>query len=163
MALLEIMQNVDPKMKVQSTVDEKTEWSNITTIPEDEEFNEHFQLKEFVYRKLKKVVVYMTMNTTLHINRIKYSNSVKEHLFQKDIWFKLNWSETKVESSPGIITMIHPKLINREDYMTEIESALRDTLCTLQDRGQEDSKQPKGFQVKTIIGERKVPPTFYLY
>ena len=160
--LLEIMKQVDTKLKVTSAVAGQIEWNDFNLLPEDEEFNEHFQIKEFGYRKFKKVTVHMKMTTSLHINRIKYRSEVKDHLFQNDIWFKPDRFETKVESSPGIITMVHPKLVNRDDYKLEIEEALQKMLTQVQISGKDDSEQLIEQYDQQIVGDQKTPPKFYL-
>jgi len=160
--LLVLMKQVDPKLKVISAVEEQQEWNDFNLLPEDEEFNEHFQLKEFGYRKFKKVTVYMKMTTSLHINRIKYRSEVKEHLFQNDIWFKPDRFETKVESSPGIITMVHPKLVNRDGYTLEIEKAITTMFHMIKPSETNDTVTPLETYDKEIIGDRLSPPKFYL-
>ena len=52
--LLEKMKTIDKKMKIKSTIDDTTEWKEINEIPEDEEFNTHFQTKEYLYRRARK-------------------------------------------------------------------------------------------------------------
>ena len=93
-------------------------------LPEDESFNGHFTLKELTFRKSRKVLVHMTLITQQPINRIKYITEVRDFVFEKNIWMKTDRYKTKLESSPGYITMIHPKLLNREQYALEITEIL---------------------------------------
>jgi len=151
------MQEVDITIKIKSASEENVEWTKLSALPEDEEFTKHFQVKDFSYRKMRKIVVYMTLVTRLHINRLKYGEQVKEHLFCNNIWFKPDRFETKVESSPGIITMLHPKMTNRDDYKDEIYVALQAALKNFHDQGKEldqgSTKMPtesNGFHRKTI-------------
>ena len=102
------------------------------------------------------------MSTSLHINRIKYRSEVKDHLFQNDIWFKPDRFETKVESSPGIITMVHPKLVNRDEYTLEIEKAITTLFNMILPSATNDTGTLLETYDKDIIGDRRSPPKFYL-
>ena len=160
--LLKKMQVVDSSLKIKSATDEKAEWTNVTDLPEDVEFSTHFKVQDFSFRKMRKVVVYMTLVTRIHINRIKYGEKVKEHLFTNNIWFKPDRFETKVESSPGVITMIHPKLINRDEYKNELQHLLK---VALQDFNTKDNAAETEIEVHDTDNakvHRKEIPTFFL-
>ena len=160
--LLKKMQEVDSSLKIKSAADDTVEWTVITELPEDGDFSTHFKVNEFSFRKMRKVVVYMTLVTKLHINRIKYSEQVKEHLFSNNIWFKPDRFENKVESSPGVITMIHPKLINRDDYKEELKDLLQSVLPDFNEQDNTaDTKLVAKEKAKTT-GRRTGIPTFFL-
>ena len=72
---------MDTAMKVKSTVDLSVEWTNLKSLPEDEDFTKQFPVKDFGYRKLRKVVVYMNLSTSLHINCIKYNKRMLRNLY----------------------------------------------------------------------------------
>ena len=124
LTLLEHMKKIDRTLKVKSTIKESKEWETTESLPENEEFSTHFQVREFSYRKTRKVLVHVTLVTMLPINKIKYTNVVKDYIFDNNIWLKTDHFNTKVESSPGIITMLNPKLINRDDYTNELKYTL---------------------------------------
>ena len=123
--LLELMKAVDTTMKVKSTVTQGLEWDELDNMPEDDSFTTNFQVREFTFRKVRKIVVHLTFTTTIPINRIKYTPSVKDFIFQHNVWLKTDWFNTKIESSPGIIVMINPKLLNKEVYKEELLAALK--------------------------------------
>ena len=58
------------------------------------------------------------------MNRIKYDLQVKEYIFQNNIWLKTDRFNAEVESSPGNIMMINPRIINRDGYTEEVMLAL---------------------------------------
>ena len=159
--LLTKMNEADNAMKVKSTVDSSVEWTNLKLLPEDEDFTKHFLVKEFGYRKVRKVVVYMNLSTSIHINRIKYRVEVKEFIFNNNIWFKPDRFETNVESSPGVVTMIHPRLVNREKYKAEMMSALSEAMEYITEPGNE-SHEVVNSTTETEHRERKILPAFYL-
>jgi len=55
--LIELMKTVDATLKIKSVINNKSEWIDKEEIPEDQEFNDNFQLKEFNYRTHRKVIV----------------------------------------------------------------------------------------------------------
>ena len=68
---------MDKELKVKSTKDDTQVWTDLNELPEDENFNTHFQLKDLLFRKMRKLIVHLRLNTSLHINRLKYSEAVK--------------------------------------------------------------------------------------
>ncbi len=158
--VLEKMKVVDSSLKIKSSADETVEWTSVLDLPEDVDFSTHFKVQEFSFRKMRKVVIYMTLVTRLHINRIKYGEHVKEYLFSNNIWFKPDRFETKVESSPGVITMIHPKLTNRDEYKEELQQLLQ---VALPDFISNDAVQGSDANDTEIFkGQRKEIPIFFL-
>ena len=123
--LLELFKQQDSTIRVQCSTSEVREWKDFSTLPEDEEFNECFQLVTKIFRKHKKVIVHCTILTEQPLNRVKYSSEVKDYIFQNNIWIKVDRYDSKEESSPGFFVMIHPKLINREDFTVSVVRALK--------------------------------------
>lgn len=122
--ILEKMKLVDNSVKVKSTIKKNVEWITFDSLPEDEAFNDHFQVKEIAFRSHRKILVHLHLMTQIPITRIKYTKAVKEHLFQKNIWLKMDRFNAKVESTPGHLVMIHPHLVNRDSLTEELMSAL---------------------------------------
>ena len=58
--IIDLMKKVDTSLKVKSSTTDKAEWVTTDSLPEDESFNEHFQIKELTFRKHRKVVVHFT-------------------------------------------------------------------------------------------------------
>ena len=122
--LLQKMRDFDDSLRIQSTIKEEIVWVDFDTIPEAEDFAEHFQMKDFNYRTHKKVIVHMKMVSLSPVNKIKYSRKVKEHIYQENIWLKTDKYNAKVESSPGFFTKVHPKLVHREDFICDMTKIL---------------------------------------
>ena len=122
--LLNKMKIADPKLRIASTEDNELEWEKLEDIPEDVDFNQHFTVKELSFRRSRKVLVHLNLTSQLHINRIKYNTEVKDFIFKENIWIKTDRYNTMIESSPGFLTMIHPKLVNRESYAYEIMESI---------------------------------------
>jgi len=159
--LLNQMKLVDPALKVKSKKND-TIWTDLNELPEDDLFNDHFKLKDLLFRKVRKLIVHLQLRTTLHINQLKYNENVKEILFQENIWLRPDRFDTRVESSPGVITMLSPKLVNRDGYTEELITALAAANLFIQ-------KQAEEHQDNEIAGERpdtpiqvKEVPKFYL-
>lgn len=159
--LLQLMKETDPTLKIKSTTEENHSWDQWNTLPEDEAFNNHFQVKDFLYRKLRKVVVYMKLITRLHVNQIKYKPIVKDHLFQHNIWFKPDMFQTKVESSPGVMLMVHPRLTNRTQLTEDLHLLLKNTAKKLKLNQTEQISTTPHIATKVVTENRAVPP-FYL-
>lgn len=104
----------------------------------------------------------MTLITSLHVNQIKYREEVKEYLFTYDIWFKPDHFETKVESSPGSITMLHPKLINRDEYKEEMCKVPQETMANLHGQVGKIDNEQIGESSGLSIKDKKQVPKFYL-
>ena len=158
------------KQRGSKMVEEKTSancaefiWDTFDSIPEDDSFNDHFQVKDFLFRKLRKVVVHMKLITSYHINQLKYREQVKAHLFQNNIWLKPDRFETRVESSPGVILMISPKIANRDDFKEELTIALTTAIHNLKTDSchQNNIVDNQESSINTQISNGKVPP-FYL-
>ena len=126
--LLEKMKVVDNKLRLKSTIDSKLEWDNLNLLPENENFNTHFAMKELTFRRNRKVYVHVLIISEQHINRIKYNSEVKDLIFGENIWLKIDRHKTIIESSPGYITMPHPKLVNRETYAYKITEDILQTV-----------------------------------
>ena len=156
--LLDNMKIVDKELKVNSTSCETKEWENTKNLPENEDFNQHFQVREFTYRKLRKVLVHLKLVTSVPIHKIKYVNPVKEYIFQNNVWIKTDYFNTKIESSPGIITMVNPKLINRDDYNSELKADLEKAQQKLVQMENTDGNGTKlGESNESTGGERSIP------
>ena len=156
--LLQKMKEIDKSIKIKSVNQNNAEWDEIHDIPEDEEFNDSFQTKDFLFRKFRKVVVHMKLVSSRYINQIKYSEQVKDFLFKNNVWLKTDRFDSKIESSPGLITMVHPKLINRDEYTQEVVDALAEAYSNMTEKEQENMVESLGCKPKTV----QTVPTFYL-
>ncbi len=123
--LLHEMQAFDNSLRIQSSIEQSIEWADLNSFPEGDDFSEHFQLKDFNFRTHKKVIVHMKVVSLSTVNRIKYSGKVKDHIYQQNIWIKTDRYNAKVESSPGYFTMVHPKLVHREELTNDLITVLQ--------------------------------------
>ena len=161
LALLQLLKAKDPTLKIKSATTNEKMWSQLDTLPEDEEFTENFQIKDFLYRKMRKVVVYMTLLTSIHVNQLKYTEKIKEHIFQNNIWLKPDRFQTKVESSPGVMIMVHPKLTNRLQLTEDLKLLMQRTAKSLNLRSTKEDKEHSDISKRNGDVYRQVPQ-FYL-
>ncbi len=159
--ILEKMKFVDNSIKVKSTTKKNVEWITFESLPEDDDFNDHFQIKEIAFRSHRKILVHLNLLTQMPITRIKYSKAVKEHLFQKNIWLKMDRFNAKVESTPGHLVMIHPHLVNRDGLTEELVSALTQAKLN-SDLAKETVNEDSGGSCNTDDGQKQSVPYFYL-
>ena len=161
LVLLRLLKAKDPTLKIKSATSNELMWSQLDMLPEDEAFTENFQIKDFLYRKMRKVVVHMTLLTSLHVNQLKYTEKVKEYIFQNNIWLKPDMFQTKVESSPGVLIMVHPKLTNRLQLTEDIKNIMQKAAKTLNLHSTTDDQ--KLTDISTSTGDvYKHVPQFYL-
>ncbi len=124
LSLLVLFRKYDRKLRVKSSINESTEWSDFTQLPEDSDFNNSFQLVTREFRNHKKVIIHCQLITEKPLNRIKYTEEVKNYIFSNNIWLKVDRYDSKAEGSPGFFVMIHPKMINRVEYTGTLSSEL---------------------------------------
>jgi len=122
--LVVLFRKYDRKLRVVSSVTESQEWSDFTQLPEDSEFNHSFQLVTREFRNHKKVILHCKLITEKPLNKLKYTEEVKNYIFANNIWLKVDRYDSKEEGSPGFFVMLHPKLINRADFERNLHSVL---------------------------------------
>ena len=84
--------------------------------------------REQTFRKgNKKVTIFCTIESTHTINSIKFTDPMKEYLVNHNIWIKPDLYATKVVSSPGFMTLIHPRLTNKANLIKELTNVLQQT------------------------------------
>ena len=87
------------------------------TIPDGEEFETLFKARQQTFRKgNRKFTINFLVESTLTIQKLKYKDPIKTFIFENNIWIKSDFFDTKIESSPGYFTLIHPKITNKMDY-----------------------------------------------
>ena len=121
---------------------------------EDKEFKKQFKVRNLTFRKgTQKILSYFTIESTESINRLKFTRPLKHYLLENNICLKPDLFLTKVESSPGFFTLVHPQMTNKEDFKKEIETALSATRIGttnetvkrwIQNKKIEDLKNKKG-------------------
>ena len=133
--LLDTFTHQDPSLRLRDKVAGNVIWEVGSTLPEKEQFIEQFTLREQTYRSGNtKVTIFCVVESNFTVNRLKYAEPTKTHIFQRNIWVKPDFYSTNVVSCPGFITLVHPKMTNKrmlEESLTEI---LRNTeICQEED------------------------------
>ena len=124
-ALFVQMTNEDYSLRIWDTQKTVVLWETKELIVDDERFNETFQLREQRFRKgNKKMTLFCVVESMLSINRIKYSNPMKEYIFDKNIWIKPDYYSTQIVSCPGFLSLVHPKWTNKQEWVKDITKAI---------------------------------------
>ena len=106
----------DETIKFTNTEQTATLYELGLELPQGQDFQNNFKVRELTFRKgNRKVILYFTIESTLPINRIKFTEPIKKHLQENNIWLKPDLFLTKIESSPGFLTLIHPRMTNKID------------------------------------------------
>lgn len=103
-------------------------WELNSSLPEESKFTELFFMRKQTFRKgHKKVTIYCTVESSRTINSIKFTDPLKSFLAMHNIWIKPDFYATKVVSSPGFMTLIHPRITNKPDLVHELTDVLSQT------------------------------------
>ena len=127
--LMELMKNYDKKLQIQINTEPHTGWKEFEQLPEDEKFVEMFNLVIREFRTHKKVILHCKVISEKTFNAITYSPTVKQHIFEQNIWIKIDRYESRAEGLPGFFTMIHPRMVQRDVFTHEIREVLKKN-CT---------------------------------
>lgn len=123
------MGTVDPSIRLFSSNDNKLLWEVNSTIVENEEFESKFQMRQQNFRNGNtKVTLHGIVESQYKINKMKFTDPLKSLLLEKNIWIKPDFYSTKVVSSPGFFTTIHPKLTNKQTYADYLTKAMKETI-----------------------------------
>ena len=99
--LFETMHRMDSSLRIVSSNSNTILWDSQHTLPEDDKFRESFQMREQHFRKgNSKINIYCVIESTLTVNRMKFTHPVKELLLDQNIWIKPDFYSTSVVSSP---------------------------------------------------------------
>ena len=116
LSLLQKFFSADNSLKVQSKLD-NTVWGPDDTVPENDEFEKHFSVKELLYKPNtnRKVLAHVTLFTTEDIQRLKYRPVIWNYIGENNIWIKQDYFATQVTSTPGYLVGIHPRATHKPD------------------------------------------------
>ena len=128
--LMELIKKQDKRFKVQPSQTNHPGWKELDKLPEDDEFVETFNLLTREFRTHKKVILHCKVISDKSFNSIKYSPTVKQYIFEQNIWIKIDRYDSKAEGSPGFFTMIHPRMVQRDLLLTEIRNKLMHNIST---------------------------------
>ena len=144
MQLFQLMSQEDNYMQILTGNREKVLWEINTPLPEGSQFAELFRLREQTFRKgHKKATIYCTIEGSQTINRLKFREPLKSYLRQQNIWIKPDLYATKVVSSPGFLTLVHPRITNKTELTAERQSQLSQTRIDETDEVVKKWKQSK--------------------
>ena len=125
---MKAMGTIDPSLRIKSCVSKTLLWDVDGQLPEGEEFRTEFQLREQNFRKgNSKVTLFCVVESSMNINRIKFMDPVQSMLLSKNIWIKPDYYSTKVVSSPGFFTLLHPRLTHKKSFVQHLQNALQNT------------------------------------
>ena len=126
--LLGTMAAQDPSIRLRDKVNGTVVWEAGSQLPENEQFTELFKMREQSYRKgNKKITLFCVVEATYTINRIKYSEPTRTHIFQRNIWLKPDFYSTQIVSCPGFMTLVHPKITNKRQLVESLTEIIRST------------------------------------
>ena len=126
--LFDTMGQVDPSIRIFSSVDKEQLWEVNSPILENDEFERLYQMRTQNFRNGNtKVTTYGIVESQYNINKMTFTDPVKRLLTEKNIWVKPDFYSTKVVNSPGFFTMIHPKLTNKQAYTKYLHNAMTET------------------------------------
>ena len=123
--LFTLMSSTDTSFKVIDSETSSLVWEPDGQLPEQSDFTRVFRMREQSFRKgTKKVTLYCIITSKHTINRMKFRDPLQSYLLNKNIWIKPDYYSTQVVSSPGYVTLIHPKLTDKTSYVTELQAYL---------------------------------------
>jgi len=125
MDLFTIAAQQDESFRVLQTGHNEVLWETEWDMPENKDFQEKFQMREQSFRTgNKKVTIYCVIESSYTINRLKYMDTMRQYLTEKNVWIKPDFYSTKVVSSPGFMIHVHPKLTNKPQLIHELKMAM---------------------------------------
>ena len=117
--LFDLIENEDPYLILQSSID-NTNWARSSDLPLNEDFHEHFTLREENFIRIVRTIVIHTKMMSKHpIKIIKFSNPVYQFLSRNNMYLKVDYFKTEKPSSSGYYTIIHPHITWKMDFINE--------------------------------------------
>ena len=118
----------DSTVKILNTAKEKILWEANGMNSEDKTVTDDFQVREQTFRNgNRKITLYCVVISTVTINQMKFSDPLKRHLLENNIWIRPDYYSTQVVICPGFFTLIHPKITNKQDFTNRITADLQKT------------------------------------
>ncbi len=130
------MSLIDQSIRILCTTDDtKVLWDIHSHLPEDQDFQQAFQMREQQFRKgTTKVTIYCIVDSAFPIKRIKFTNPFRSFLTEENIWIKTDYYSTKVVSSPGFFTLKHPRITNKGDFVQQVTGSLNSIVIDRQEK-----------------------------
>ncbi len=126
--LFDIMSTEEPYMRILNGRKDQVLWEKDMNLPEETQFVELFSMREQTFRRgHKKISIYCTVESTQTINRLKFKDPLQTYLSSKNVWIKPDLYATKAVSSPGFLTLLHPRITNKKELMEDMKRILSQT------------------------------------
>ncbi len=119
------LHEADPTVRIFSSENKTLLWDSSGEILAESDFQDQFQVRVQTFRKGNmKATIYCTVESKHTINRMKFTDPLKSYIQEKNIWVKPDYYSTKVVSSPGFLTLLHPKMTNKKETVKSICASL---------------------------------------
>ena len=150
----------DPSIRVLDSKNRQVLWEPEGQLPETDIFTTVFRMREQNFRQgNKKVTIYAIVEGQYTINKLKFRNPLQGYLLEKNVWIKPDYYSTQIVSSPGYITLLHPKLTNKESLIKTIKENLETIMV---DESEEVVKNWKRYQAGRTSDIPQAVPDFHL-
>ena len=135
-------------------------WEPTLEISEGSHFVEQYRMREQTFRNgNKKITIHCIIESDININRMKYTEPVKTHIMEQNIWIKPDFYSTRVVSSPGFFTLLHPKITNKQELIKELHDIIQNTIVN---NNEEAVKHWRHFTDSDSPMDRQRVPNFHL-
>ena len=115
----------DKELRIYDTENEKIIWEENTDIENSENLVEDLKVREQTFRKgNKKITLFCIVQSKTTINKLKYMEPVKSYIMGKNVWIKPDFYATKVVTSPGFMTLLHPQITNKKELTNVLINAI---------------------------------------
>ena len=124
MKLISVMFTADNCLRIKSKIN-NTVWGPDDEVPQGEAFHDHFATKEINPQYgPKKAISHITLITSEEILRLKWKPAVKDYIMRNNIWIKEDRYQTRITSTPGYFTNLHPRTTWKPALKNEIETGI---------------------------------------
>ena len=154
--LFQKMESQDPQLRILNTEKSTILWESNGALPIEDQFQAQFKMREQTYRSGNtKITLFCVIESINTINRMKYTEPIKTYIFNNNIWIRPDFYSTNVVSSPGFITLVHPKVTNKMDFKKELEETFKRTTIDSEDDAVIKWMQNKG--ITKYDGDTPIP------
>jgi hypothetical protein len=122
---LEVMKKVDTNMAIVSR--KMLIYEKYTELPTGEKFTDEITVKEYhPPRASSKITCYVTLQSKVKFNEIKYATSVMEFLKKNQVYLRVDKYNNSPVSIPGFLIELHPSLIRIDNLTEELTDLIKD-------------------------------------
>ena len=158
--LFDLLSDKDRQIRILDVNKQVVLFERGISLPEGEDFSTLMKTRHQTFRKGNhKVTIFFVVESTLSIQKLKYMDPIKTFIFENNIWVKPDFFDTKIESSPGYFTLLHPKITNKMDYKEILKQAMYKISIDINDEAVKTWYESNGVE----INETEINiPTFQL-